>query len=159
MREALLFFDRPAQQVIAEAAAWLAQRHLRVTYRTPFSVAFADSTGAAAQLAAVPVQLRAGWCRVWLSVEGDGLAAVASEEYLAEHRDASRRAGTVVQRLERDLYADDRWPAYEAQLRASLSAQGSDPSTTDAKIAAFRQRWLALARKAAAAPPEEPDPA
>ncbi len=159
MREVTLFFDRPAEQVIGEAAAWLEQRHLSISHRTPFSVAFTDHGGTGGQLAAVPVQLRPEWCRVWLTVEGDGPASTDADAYVSEHRNDSRRVATDVQRLEASVYAEDRWPAYEAQLRASLSGSGGEAAAIDAKVAAFRQRWLALGRKAAASPPEEPEPA
>jgi hypothetical protein len=110
----------------------------------------------AGQFAAVPVQLKPEWCRLWVTVTGGDAAAVA-DAFVALHRTASRRVQQAVQQLESSVYDEARWPAYEAQLRASLASQGTDQATTDAKVAAFKQRWLALGRKAAAAPPEEPE--
>lgn len=155
MRETLLFFDRPAAAVVAAAADFLAARGVQITHRSPYSVAFA----AAGQVAAVPVQLRPAWCRVWVSVDERGSAAPAAEAFIDLYREVSRRVQQAVQELERGVYDETAWPAYEAQLRASLARQGADPAAVDAKVAAFKQRWLALGRKAAAAPPEEPDPA
>jgi hypothetical protein len=112
----------------------------------------------AGQVAAVPVQRRAEWCRLWVTVTGDGAAAAAVEAYVAAERDRSRRVEAAVQQLERDIYAEAQWPAYEATLRASLRRQGIAAAAVDAKIAAFKRRWLALGRKAAAAAPEEAPP-
>jgi hypothetical protein len=159
MREVLLFFDRPAEHVIEEAASCLEQRQLSITHRTPFSVAFADQERTVGQFAAVPVQLRPEWCRVWLTIEGSGATSSAADAYVAEHRDASQRTEAEVKQLETSVYAEDRWPAYEARLRTSLVSQGNDDAAVDAKVAAFKQRWLALARKTALTPPQEPDTA
>ena len=87
MREILLFFDRPAEQVIAAAAAFLAQRGVRVAHRTAYSVAFVAASGSGTgggQFAAVPVQLKPEWCRVWVSVE-DHDAAGANDVQAAPH--------------------------------------------------------------------------
>ena len=162
MREVLLFFDRPAEQVIAAAAAFFAGQGVHISHHSAYSVAFVGAGGQSddgGQVAAVPVQLRPEWCRVWVSVGGAGAAGAAADAFVAQHRDTSRRVQPAVHQLERNVYDEARWPAYEAQLRASLTKQGVDPAAVGEKVAAFKRRWLALGRKAAAAPPEEPEPA
>jgi len=154
VREVLLFFDQAAEHVITAAAVFLEQQGVRLSQRTPYSVAFVgagtreaeDASGG--QLAAVPVQLKPEWCRVWVTVEGHGAARAAADAFVAQHQATSRRVQAGVQQLERDIYAEAQWPAYEAQLRASLARQGADPAAIDEKVAAFKRRWLALGRKA-----------
>ncbi|MBI3972467.1 MAG: hypothetical protein HY332_14395 [Chloroflexi bacterium] len=109
------------------------------------------------QVAAVPVQLRPEWCRVWVSTNGEGAAAEAAAAFVEQNRDRSRRTAAAVRALERGIYADDRWPAYEASLRANLRAQGLDDTAIDTKVQRFKKRWDAVGRKAAQAPPEEPE--
>ena len=176
MPEALLYFDQPAEAVIDAAARFLAQRGVTITHRSPYSVAFAGPPGTAGteagepaetgaallppnsgQMAAVPVQLKPTWCRVWVTVHGQGEAVAAAAAFVAEHQAGSRRVAAAVQELERGVYDEARWPGVEAQLRASLAKQGADQAAVEARVAAVKRRWLALARKAAAAPPEEPD--
>lgn len=103
------------------------------------------------QVAAVPIQLRPGWCRVWVSVTGHGTAAHAAEAFVAQHGARSRALAVEVAALERQIYAPSRWPAYEAQLRANL-LRHDDPASVEAKVAAFKKRWQALGRKAATDP-------
>lgn len=111
------------------------------------------------QVAAVPVQLRPEWCRVWVSTGGQGTATAAAEAFVAAHRDRSLRVAAAVQELEAGIYSEARWPAYEQTLRASLVKQGLPDQAVQEKVAAFKRRWLALGRKAAKAPPEEPQSA
>jgi hypothetical protein len=112
----------------------------------------------AGQVAAVPVQRRPEWCRVWLTVNDAAAVAQVVDAYITLQRERSRRVETAVQELERDIYGEAQWPAYEATLRASLQKQGAPGAAIEAKIAAFKRRWLALGRKAAAAAPEDLPP-
>ena len=185
MREIVVFFDQPAEPVIAGAAAFVEARGLRVTNRTPYSVSFAGDAPSAGdtpsnggveidptlqerrrddpgelpvgtgQCSAVPVQLRPEWCRVWVTVNDTGAVSAAAEAYIETHREHSRVVEAAVRALEADIYSEARWPAYEMTLRASLGRAGTDPVMIDEKVAAFKQRWLGLGRRAAKAPPEE----
>lgn len=179
MRETILFLDQPAVDAIAAAARFLAAQPVTIMHQTPLSVAFAApvesapavprTRGAAdsadylqpgsAQLAAVPIQVQPGWCRLWLTVNGEGAAARAADAYIASQRERSRRVAAAVRDLERDIYDDSRWPAHESTLRATLARQGVHGAAADAKVAAFKQRWQTVARKARQAGPEEPEPA
>ena len=151
VEEVLLFFAQPAAQVIEETAAFFAARGVPATHRSPYSVAFAHG-----QVAAVPVQLRPEWCRVWVTTTPGSPGHAAASAFVEAHRLSSRRTAAAVSELERDIYAESHWPVLEAQLRASLSRQGV--ADVDARIAAFKQRWEAVGRKAAATPPEETGP-
>src|SRR3712207_5425780 len=78
VREVLIFFDRPAEQVVAAAAEFLARPGVRISHLSAYSVAFVAADGQAddgGQVAAVPVQLKPDWCRVWVSIGGAGVAA------------------------------------------------------------------------------------
>jgi hypothetical protein len=110
------------------------------------------------QIAAVPIQRRPEWSRVWVTVNDTGAAATAAAAYVEVHRERSRRVERAVQQLERDIYDEAQWPAYEATLRASLQQHGVGADAIEARIAAFKRRWSALGRKAASAPPEERPP-
>lgn len=109
---------------------------------------------AAGQIAAVPVQLKPEWCRLWFTVSGPGPAADAVGAYVERQQERSRRVESSVRSLERGIYDEAQWPAQEAMLRGSLQKHGVDTTLIDAKIAAFQQRWRTLGRKAAQAPPE-----
>jgi hypothetical protein len=113
----------------------------------------------AAQLAAVPVQVRPEWCRVWITTNGTGAASRAVEAYVSRERERSRGTQAAVRDLERAAYGEARWAQTESTLRATLQRQGLDADAIDAKVATLRQRWTAVARKAQAAGPEEPEPA
>ena len=109
----------------------------------------------AAQVAAVPVQLRPEWCRAWVTAHDSGRIAEVASAFVDAHRERSRRVEAEVRALETDVYSEASWPAYEATLRASLQRNGTSGADLEAKITAFKQRWLALGRRAAKAPPEE----
>jgi hypothetical protein len=161
VRETALVLDEPAEAAIAGAADFLRRRGVRLTLETPYSVAFADGRGApgapagggpergAGQVAAVPVQLKPEWCRVWVTVSGGGPAGEAADAYVAEHRERAAHAGAAVRELERAIFRDSRWPSYAESLRASLSRQGLEEGAIEERVARFRQRWEALGRKAA----------
>jgi hypothetical protein len=189
MREVVVFQDEPAEQVIERAAAFFAARGLVITHRTPLSVSFgsrvvdravcADMSEPAlrigggtpgagelppgtGQLAAVPVQLKPEWCRVWVTTHdahqgGAGADTVGDTagEFVERERERSRRVEAQVRALEADVYGEAAWPAREAQLRAALGGSGTSAAEVDAKVEAFKQRWLALGRKAAKSGPEE----
>ncbi len=182
MREIVVFIDQPADTAVAEAVAYLEERGLRTTHRTPYSVSFAAFAGAVpsargaeegigdeqyerddagelpagtGQCAAVPIQLKPEWCRMWVTVNDTNDVSEAAEAYVERHREKSREIEAAVRTLEADIYSEARWPAYELTLRASLKRAGSDPTLIDGKVAAFKQRWLGLGRKAAKAPPED----
>jgi hypothetical protein len=173
MPELVLFLDEPAVAAIEGAAAFLAEHHLTITHRTAYSVAFAETAAAggaapagatplpagSGQLAAVPVQLRPEWCRLWVTVHDTGRAAAVAAAYVEAQRERSRRVEAAVQALEAAVYAESSWPAYEANLRAALQRQGEAPDAVAARIAAFKRRWQALGRRAAQSPPEDPRPA
>jgi hypothetical protein len=108
----------------------------------------------AGQVAAVPVQLKPEWCRVWVTVKGAGPAGEAADAYVAEHRERAARAGAAVRELERAIFNDSQWPAYAETLRASLSRQGLEAGAIEERVARFKQRWEALGRKAARGPEE-----
>lgn len=163
MRETVLLLDQPAAGAIADAAEFLSRQGLQITHQTAYSVAFATPSGGgparqetpelgAGQIAAVPVQIRPKWCRVWVTVNGSGAVARAAEAYVAAHQERSAAVTTAVRDLERGIYDEARWPAYEATLRATLQGQGLDPAALEARLVAFKKRWLALGRKAAGSP-------
>ena len=166
MRETILLLDESAESAIAAVATFLRRQGLRLTVQTPYSVAFAAPEGAApgvGQVAAVPVQLRPAWCRLWVTVEGEGAAGRAADAYVAGQQARSARVGAIVQALERGIYDEAQWPAREATLRSTLGRQGMDAATIDARVAAFKKRWQALGRKAmasaeAAPPADRRDP-
>jgi hypothetical protein len=184
MQEFLLFADQPAGAVIAVAVEFFEARALTIIHRTPYSASFAAGGAGVAgpavghagtagtevgrhsagneflpagtsQVAAVPIQRRPEWCRVWVHVNDVGAVAAAVAAYVECGRERSRRVGLAVQELERAIYSDAQWPAHEATLRASLLRGGAASEDIDARIAAFKRRWDALGRKAAAAPPEQ----
>ncbi|HEX2037780.1 MAG TPA: hypothetical protein VHS99_26720 [Chloroflexota bacterium] len=170
MRQTVLLLDQTAESAIASAASFLAARGVPLTHRSPYSVAFGAPAPAGAatraeipqspadallppgtgQIAAVPVQLKPEWSRVWVTVEGDGPAIDAASAYIKLQQARSERVGAQVQALEQGIYDESRWPAYEATLRANLARQQLSPEALEARIAAFKRRWLALGRKAAA---------
>jgi len=182
MYEAVLFLDESAGEAIAAAAAFVVAHGLQVTHRAPFSVAFveaglagptggagepparADRAGrdvlpaGAGQIAAVPVQVRPEWSRVWVMAAGEGEAVRVAAAYVARERARSERIAAAVHALEASALSPARWPEVEAGLRANLRRQGLDEATIETRVTAFRQRWLALSRAAAKAPPEEPAP-
>ena len=147
MKEIVVFFDVSAPDAVELAAGFLAERAVPVTDRGPLSVAFASG-----QLAAVPVQLKPEWCRVWATAWGEGDAARLVDEFATRYRERSREVESRVKAIEADVYSEASWPAYEARLRASLS--GGAAEEVEAKIAAFKKRWLALGKRAGAAPEE-----
>ena len=177
--ETELVLDVPAEEAIATAAGVLRRQGLRLTLQTAYSVAFtADAAAAAAaaaaagspagpgagggQVAAVPVQLKPEWCRVWVTVSGSGPAATAAAAYVATVRERDARARPVVRELEAAIYAPARWPEYAAALAVSLQRQGLTAEAIEARLARFKLRWDALGKKAAAAPqgpPAGPDAA
>jgi hypothetical protein len=148
VKEVVVFLDEPAEAAIQGATRFLEEHGVEITDRGPLSVAFAG----AGQLAAVPVQLRPEWCRVWATAWGSEAALALVDEYAALHRERSGRVEAQVKAQEASVYSEASWPEYEARLRKSLS--GTDEVAVEAKIAAFKQRWLALGRKASAAPEE-----
>jgi hypothetical protein len=158
--ETELVLDEPAGQAIAGAAEFLRRRGLRLTLQTPYSVAFAATADGApaggGQVAAVPVQLKPEWCRLWVTVSGTGPAAAAAAAFVAGLRERDGRARPVVRELEGAIYAPARWPEYAATLSASLRKQGLPAAAIEARLARFRQRWDALGKKAAGAPDGPP---
>ena len=148
MKEVVVFLDEPAEEAIRAATRFLEERGVEITDRGPLSVAFAG----AGQLAAVPVQLRPEWCRVWATAWGGQAALEVVDEYAALHRERSRRVEAQVWEQEASVYSEASWPQYEARLRKSLS--GTDAAAVETKIAVFKQRWLALGKRASAAPEE-----
>jgi hypothetical protein len=169
VRETALVLDEPAVGAIAEAADFLRRGGVRLTLQTPYSVAFAgegggpgapadggtDSTATGAgQMAAVPVQLKPEWCRVWVTVSGGGPAAEAADAYVAEQRGRAARVGAVVREMERAIFDESQWADYAETLRASLRRQGLEAGAIEERVARFKQRWEALARKAARAAEE-----
>src|SRR5581483_3674223 len=182
MYEAVLFLDESAGEAIAAAAAFVVAHGLQVTHRAPFSVAFveaghggptggagepparADRAGrdvlpaGAGQIAAVPIQVRPEWSRVWVMAAGEGEAARVAAAYVARERPRSERLAGEVRALEAGALSPARWPEIEAGLRANLRRQGLDEAAIEARVATFRQRWLALGRAAGKTPPEEPVP-
>jgi hypothetical protein len=176
LRETVLVLDEPAQAVIAGAAGFLRQRGLRLTLRTDFSVAFAEPgrelgrapgrgegagpaprLGSAAgtlppgtgQVAAVPVQVKPEWCRVWVTVNGEGPAAAAAGAYVAAHQDRAAQAERAVREIERGAYDQSRWPQHAQALRATLERQGLDGAAIEERVARYKVRWEALGRKIA----------
>jgi hypothetical protein len=150
LREVILFFDEAATAAIEHAVAFAIERGLTLTQHTQYSAIVNGG-----QVAAVPIQLRPAWCRVWVTVEEGSEADLVLADFVALHRGHSRDVEAQVRALEADVYSEVSWPAYEAKLRTSLERAGTDPKLMAAKIAAFKQRWQALGRKAASAPPEE----
>ena len=171
--ETELVLDVPAEEAIATAAGVLRRQGLRLTLQTAYSVAFTAAAAAAAgspagpgagggQVAAVPVQLKPEWCRVWVTVSGSGPAATAAAAYVATVRERDARARPVVRELEAAIYAPSRWPEYAAALAVSLQRQGLTAEAIEARLARFKLRWDALGKKATAAPqgpPAGPDAA
>ena len=183
MSEVVVFFEESAGAAIERAVTFFEKRGLLVTHRTQYSVAVADPALAAdgvqgagqvtdlvvggatpgeghlppgaAQVAAVPIQLKPEWCRAWVTAHDEGRIAAAAAAFVDSQRERSRRVEAEVRALETDVYSEASWPAYEATLRASLQRNGTDEAALETKIAAFKQRWLALGRRAAKAPPEE----
>ena len=150
MKEVVVFLDEPAERAIESAATFLAERGAVVTDRSPLSVAFAG----AGQLAAVPVQLRPAWCRVWATAWESEAALAHVDAYVAAQRERSRRIEGEVKALEAGVYSEASWPAYAERLRASLRHSGTAENDVESEVAAFKERWLALGRRAAAAPEE-----
>jgi hypothetical protein len=148
LKETVIFLDAPAAAAVDLAAEFLAARGAQITDRGPLSVAFAG----AGQFAAVPVQLRPEWCRVWATAWGSEKSLELIEEFVALHRERSRVIESQVRALEADVYSEASWPPYEARLRHSL--KGGTPDEVEAKIAEFKKRWLALGKRAVAAPEE-----
>jgi hypothetical protein len=72
------------------------------------------------------------------------------DDYVALYQERSRRVEAEVRAIESGVYSEASWPEYEARLRRSLSR--ADPAVLDARVAALKQRWLALGKRAAAAP-------
>ena len=182
MREVIVFQDEAAERVVDRVSAFLVERGLVITNRTPLSVSFIGSSAGLAdgstidsaalpigrgtpgagelppgtgQIAAVPVQLRPEWCRVWVTAHEGGDAAAAAAELVERERERSRRVEAQVRALETDVYDEAAWPAREVQLRAALSGTGAAAADVDSKIAAFKVRWLALGRKATRGGSEE----
>lgn len=147
MKEIVVFFDVPAPAAVEIAESFLTARSIDVTDRAALSVAFT-----AGQFAAVPVQLKPEWCRVWATAWGDAGALGLVDEFAALHRDRSRQVEQAVKALEAGVYSEESWPVYEARLRDSLSGAGADDVET--KIAAFKKRWLALGKRVKSAPEE-----
>ena len=180
MRETVLLLDEPAEAAVASAAQFLRAQGMALLHQQRYSVSFGQGAGEGAspgetgrtgrvggesagegylapgtgQIAAVPVQLNPEWCRLWVTVSGAGAAAGAAAAYVAQQQERSQRVEAAVRQLESGIYSEARWPAYEATLRANLMRQGIDSAEVDAKVAAFKKRWLALGRKASQAPPE-----
>lgn len=176
VQESVLLLDEPAGAAILAACEFLRQQGLLVTHQSAYSVAFAAVDGArsptldgegspsagqvqpqppyvgAGQIASVPVQVRPEWCRVWVTVNGHGAVVAVAEAYVAMQRERSARVAVAVQELERGVYDESRWPAYAATLRATLQRQGLVGAVLEAKLTAWKKRWLALGRKAAASP-------
>ena len=150
MREIVVFLDQPAEAAVSEAAAFLTGRGAEITDRGPLSVAFAG----AGQIAAVPVQLRPEWCRVWATAWDSEDAIGHVEAYAAAHRERSRRVEAEVKALEAGVYSEASWPAYAERLRRSLSTAGTSEEEIERRLVVLKQRWTALGRKAAAAPEE-----
>lgn len=150
MKEVVVFRDEGAESAIRGAESFLVSRGAEITDRSALSVAFAGS----GQLAAVPVQLRPDWCRVWVTAWDSEAAFAHVEAYVAAHRERSRRVEAEVKALEAGVYSEASWPTYAEKLRASLRHAGSGDEVVEQKVAAFKQRWLALGRRAAASPEE-----
>ena len=150
MKEVVVFLDEPAERAVSAAGAFLAARGAELTDRAPLSVAFAG----AGQIAAVPVQLKPEWCRVWATAWDSDTAIAHVEAYAAAQRERSRRVEAQVKALEAGVYSEASWPAYAEKLRASLRTAGASEQDVEQKVAAFKQRWMALGRRAAAAPEE-----
>ncbi|HET7771023.1 MAG TPA: hypothetical protein VFN74_19780 [Chloroflexota bacterium] len=150
MREVVVFLDEPAEVAVGAAVEFLAERGAELTGRTPLSVAFAG----AGQIAAVPVQLKPEWCRVWATAWDSTIAIEHIEAYAAAQRERSRRVEAQVKALESGVYSEASWPAYAERLRASLRSAGTSDEDVERKVSAFKQRWVALGRRAAAAPEE-----
>ncbi len=112
----------------------------------------------AGQIAAVPIQVRPEWSRVWVMAAGEGEAARVAAAYVARERSRSERIAAEVRALEAGALSPARWPEIEAGLRANLRRQGLDEVAIESRVATFRQRWLALGRAAGKTPPEEPVP-
>lgn len=150
MKEVVVFLDETAESAIHTAASFLASRGAEITDRSPLSVAFAGS----GQLAAVPVQLRPEWCRVWATAWDSEAAFSHIDAYVAAERERSRRVEAEVKALEAGVYSEASWPVYAEKLRASLRCAGTADEDVEQKVAAFKQRWLSLGRRAAASPEE-----
>ena len=150
MKEVVVFLDEPGERAIDAAAEFLASRGVTITDRSTLSVAFAG----AGQLAAVPVQLRPAWCRVWATAWDSDAAVAHVDAYVEAQRERSRRVEAEVKALEAEVYSEASWPAYAARLRASLSSAGTTEEAIERKLAALKERWMALGRRAAAAPEE-----
>ena len=148
MNEVVLYLDEAAGDAVAAAATFLEERGATIGDRSPLSVAFEDG----AQIAAVPVQLKPGWCRVWVSTWGSAEAVRLANEYVSGNRERSRRVEQEVKALEASVYSEGAWPEYEARLRRSLPELGA--AEMEARITALKRRWLALGKKASASPEE-----
>lgn len=145
-----MYLDEPAEVAIDGAARYLADRGVDITGRAPLSVSFAGS----GQLAAVPVQLRPEWCRVWATAWDSETAVAHVEAYAAAQRARSRRVEAEVKSLEAGVYSEANWPVYAERLRRSLRGAGTSDEEIERRLAAFKERWTALGRRAAAAPEE-----
>lgn len=152
MRETVVFRDVGAERAIEEAITFLKDRGLAPDGQTPYSAWLT----AGAQYAAVPVQLRPQWCRVWVTVHDGAPAPLvdAAGVYIDANRARSRQIEAEVKALESEVYSESSWHEREQALRASLVSAGTSREAIDAKIALLKQRWLALGRKATA-PSEE----
>jgi hypothetical protein len=101
------------------------------------------------QVAAVPVQVKPEWCRVWVTVNGEGPAGAAARAYVAAHQERAAQAEREVQEIERGAYDQSRWPQHARVLRATLERQGLDEATIEERVARYKVRWEALGRKIA----------
>lgn len=155
MRETLIFVDHPAADVVRDAGAFFRGRGLTITQESTLSLAITGSGSVggdepdAVAIAAVPVQLRPEWTRLWITDRGEGRAQAAARAYATGLQARSAELQRAVQALEVEIYSEQRWPAHEAQLRANLARQQLDPAAVEVRIAAFKRRWRALGRKAA----------
>jgi hypothetical protein len=179
LRETVLVLDEPAPAAIAGAAGFLQQRGLLLTLQTAYSVAFAEPSRAAGaeaghpgdasqaprlgsaagtlapgtgQIAAVPVQVKPEWCRVGVTVNGEGPAVAAAGAYVAAHQERAAQAERAVREIELGAYDQSRWPQHAQALRATLERQGLDAATIEERVARYKVRWEALGRKIARSP-------
>jgi hypothetical protein len=150
VREIVVFLDDSAENAVGAAAEFLAARGAQITDRAALSVAFAGS----GQIAAVPVQLRPTWCRVWATAWDSEHAIAHVEAYAAAHREQSRRVEAEVKALEAGVYSEASWPEYAERLRRSLRGAGTTDEEIERRLGALKERWMALGRRAAAAPEE-----
>ncbi len=101
----------------------------------------------AGAVAAVTAQVDSGKCRVWLTVEGQGVVAAAAAALVAHWRPRSAAAAAAVTAKERNIFTERGWAEREAVVRANWRQSGVPPAEVEQRLAKLRQRWAHIAHK------------